>query len=88
MVCFDVAHRFRKPTLPRELNNRENGSNTRSENEESEWINGKIGKQQIEYKLFRVRQTFQDAKETCAALSGFLPEVEFYIILTQNGYQK
>ena len=60
LVCFDVAHRFREPkrTLTRELNNRETGSNSKSAtgSEESEWINGKIGEQQIEYKLFPVRQ--------------------------------
>lgn len=60
LVCFDVAHRFkeRNPTLVRELTNRENGSNSKSAtgSTESEWINGKIGEQQIEYKLFPVRQ--------------------------------
>ena len=60
MVFFDVAHRFREPkrNLTRELNNRETGSHTGSVagSEESEWINGKIGEQQIEYKLFSVRQ--------------------------------
>ena len=59
-MCFDVAHRFREPkrTLTRELNNRETGSKYGSAtgSDESEWINGKIGEQQIEYKLFPVRQ--------------------------------
>ena len=63
LVAFDVTHRLtpikRERNEAGSINARSSttgsgtGSNKRNE---SEWINGKIGKQQIEYKLFLDRQ--------------------------------